>query len=41
MNKSLKSFYGPIEDESLLNIIELAVKQSKKVFLYIIISNFI
>ena len=31
MNKSLKSFYGPIEDEKLLNIIDTGVKQTKKV----------
>ena len=35
MNKSLKNFYGQIEDKNLLNILNVAEKQSKKVINYI------
>ena len=35
MNRSLKNFYGPIEDKNLSNILNIAEKQSKKVIIFI------
>lgn len=35
MNKSLKSFYRQVEDKNLLNILNIAEKQSKKVINFI------
>jgi len=33
MNKTLRSFYGPIEGEIPTNIIETAISQSKRVII--------
>jgi len=36
MNKSLLSFYGPIDDKYLLNLVNLGSQQTIKVIKYIL-----